>query len=249
MLSLRSRIFVFCLSIAFLLMLKIFAFDGYARLRTKLAIHSTSNSTFESTGYKNNTLGIASKIYVLSLPARTDRRRDMEHLRKVLGLQWTYVNAINSQNAIIERIMDSVRIVRQTRPTDSVFTWPDQQVPLTERIDVWDPAFLAPSSARSSQHSHSPPLVCAAQNDTVVSYNPNLPLYQILTRARIACWHSHLSIIYTIANDFTLRQDDVVVVLEDDVDMEQDIQQRLSNVWPFLPTGWDIVYLGVSKTE
>ncbi|KAG6889036.1 hypothetical protein C0992_006604, partial [Termitomyces sp. T32_za158] len=202
-----------------------------------------------ATSYQDDTLGIASRIYVLSLPVRADRRRDMEVLRKTLGLRWTYVKATDSRDAIVERIMDSVRLVRQLRPPNSVFVWPDQHVSSTEQIDVWDPVFLAASSARSGQPSHSPPLVCASQNDTIVSYDQNLPAYQILTAARIACWHSHLSVIYTIANDFTLRPDDAVIVLEDDVDMEQDIHRRLRKVWPFLPIGWDIVYLGASNPE
>ncbi|KAG6808602.1 hypothetical protein H0H92_003577 [Tricholoma furcatifolium] len=59
-----------------------------------------------------------------------------------------------------------------------------------------------------------------------------------------------MTVIATIANDFTLRADDAVIVLEDDVDMERDIQQRLQSVWSFLPSGWDIVYLGaISSTS
>ncbi|KAG5352578.1 hypothetical protein C0989_001702 [Termitomyces sp. Mn162] len=230
-------------------MLQMIAFDSHVRLQTMLVTLAKSNTTSKTSGYQNHTLGIASRIYVLSLPARTDRRRDMEHLRETLGLQWTYMEAMDSRNGIVERIMDSVRLLRQMRTSDSIFKWPDQQVSLNERIDAWDPAFLAPLSVHSGSPSQSQPLVCATQNDTIVPYNPDFPEHKILTGARIACWYSHLSVIYTIANDFALRPDDAVIVLEDDVDMEQDIHQRLQNIWPFLPTDWDIVYLGVSSAE
>jgi GR25 family glycosyltransferase involved in LPS biosynthesis len=36
----------------------------------------------------------------------------------------------------------------------------------------------------------------------------------------------------------------VSLVLEDDIDMEQDIRQRLASVWSALPHTWDIVFLG-----
>jgi GR25 family glycosyltransferase involved in LPS biosynthesis len=42
-------------------------------------------------------------------------------------------------------------------------------------------------------------------------------------------------------------QDDVALVLEDDVDMELDIRQRLLGVWDSLPSVWDIVFLGRSR--
>ncbi|KAG6854201.1 hypothetical protein C0991_009514 [Blastosporella zonata] len=196
---------------------------------------------------RNDTLGIASEIYVLSIPARTDRRKDMEHLRTTLGLRWTYMEAIDSQNAIVGRIVDSVKLIRQIYPANSLFTWPDPRVPINERVEPWDPAFLASLPAHSDKPVYSQPLVCATQNDTIIPYDPNLPEYKILTTARIACWYSHMTVIHTIANDFTLRADDAVIVLEDDVDMERDIQKRLQIVWPFLPSDWDIVYLGAKS--
>ncbi|KAG6849761.1 hypothetical protein H0H93_005443 [Arthromyces matolae] len=151
------------------------------------------------------TFGFASKIYVLSLPARTDRRRDMEHLRKTLGLDWTYIEAIDAENPIVNRILNSVRLIRSTRSFDSAFTWPSVEAGIDEPIDAWDSDFLAPMSTHEQKPSYYRPLVCATDNDTITPYDPSLPEHRLLTAARIACWYSHLSVIHNIANDLSLR--------------------------------------------
>ncbi|RDB27273.1 Lsg locus putative protein 4 [Hypsizygus marmoreus] len=190
----------------------------------------------------NQTLGVASRVYVLSLPRRSDRQKDMEHLRKTLGLQWTYVEAIGTHNAMIKRIMDSVRSIREKNFYERPFLWPDVLPPLSERIDLWSPEFLVETDP--STHSIEKPMLCATKNNTVRSYKPNLPTHLILTPARVACWLSHMSIIQTIANDDALKAEDAAIVFEDDINMERDIGQRLEHLWPFLPRDWDIVYLG-----
>lgn len=63
----------------------------------------------------NRTLGIASNIYVIHLPHRTDRRENMERLRKALDLQWTYIDAVSSTSTTVRRIMDEVRHIRGTQ--------------------------------------------------------------------------------------------------------------------------------------
>ncbi|KAG6910624.1 hypothetical protein DXG01_009133 [Tephrocybe rancida] len=168
----------------------------------------------------------------------------MELLRKAMTLRWTYIEATDAKDAVVRRIIDSVRHIRDIHVAESPFTWPDQLPPWNERIDPWDPAFLAPLPVHSSQPVSSRPLVCATQNDTIIPYETSLSEYKLLTAARVACWYSHMTVIHTIANDFALRTDDAVIVLEDDVDMEQDIRQRLRTLWPFLPSDWDVVYLG-----
>jgi len=87
-------------------------------------------------------------------------------------------------------------------------------------------------------------MACATQNNSIEPYQPDLPAHKILTASRVACWYSHVSVIVTIANDNTLLANDAVIVLEDDVNMERDIHERLRHVWRFLPADWDIVYLG-----
>ena len=63
----------------------------------------------------------------------------------------------------------------------------------------------------------------------------------VLSPAKVACWHSHISAIRWFierhdSHDHR-RGDDVAIILEDDIDMEKDISAR---VWTFLPAGWDI---------
>ncbi|KAF9466935.1 hypothetical protein BDZ94DRAFT_1287967 [Collybia nuda] len=191
---------------------------------------------------RNETLGVASKIYVISLSSRADRRKQMELLRESLGLRWTYVEGIDAKNDMIDKILNSVRSVRATNSSGSSFMWPEDFSQLDERIDIWSPGFLTSHGLTNS----SEPMLCATQDNTVTPYDPmiEIPEYRLLTRARIACWHSHLLVIQSIANDPDLNDTDSVIVLEDDLDMERDVQARLGYLWPFLPADWDMVYLG-----
>ncbi len=103
------------------------------------------------------------------------------------------------------------------------------------------------------------PLTCARENHVHgVKFTSHLPSFMLLTPARIACWYSHLAAIQQIANYGHLGQhsegnqsspqkpDDAFLILEDDVDMEQDVSERLRAVWSVLPADWDIVFLGES---
>lgn len=59
---------------------------------------------------RNEALVSSSEAYV----ARPqDRRQQMEILRKSLDVRWTYVNTIESEDEVVGRIMQNVRIVRQ----------------------------------------------------------------------------------------------------------------------------------------
>jgi GR25 family glycosyltransferase involved in LPS biosynthesis len=92
------------------------------------------------------------------------------------------------------------------------------------------------------------PLTCANEDNTIFPFTLDLPEYKLLTRPKIACWNSHLSIIRRIAeHDGKTRaaeEQDVSVIFEDDVDMEWDIRGRLARIWTLLPVGWDVVFLG-----
>ncbi|KAJ1310782.1 hypothetical protein OPQ81_009303 [Rhizoctonia solani] len=82
--------------------------------------------------------------------------------------------------------------------------------------------------------------------NTLAPRLPKLPYWRILTRAVIACWHSHISVIREIASE-TIQADTPdtgVLILEDDIDMEVDIQQRIGRLWEALPPNWDILFLG-----
>jgi len=94
------------------------------------------------------------------------------------------------------------------------------------------------------------PLTCAKEDNIIPPYIPGLPEYKILTLAKIACWNSHLSVIRHIAEGkktHVTPEHDVSVILEDDIDMEWDIRERLAGIWTLLPTTWDVVFIGALR--
>ncbi|CAA7267312.1 unnamed protein product [Cyclocybe aegerita] len=194
-------------------------------------------------------LGVADAIYVISLPARHDRRKDMEKIRLSLNLSWTYVDALPSANPLVGIMMQWITLVRNrppylTRSDDSPspdktsFSWPEDAETMNEldfwNVDPWPSLFGVPIS------SSLQPLASATQDFTIASNASKLPEHLILTPSRVACWYSHLCVIQKIANS----GDSVSIILEDDIDMERDIHAHLRHIWPNLPPDWDIVFLG-----
>ncbi|KAI0825296.1 hypothetical protein BC628DRAFT_1374472 [Trametes gibbosa] len=97
------------------------------------------------------------------------------------------------------------------------------------------------------------PLTCAVEDHTLgVQYTSTTLPHMLLTHAKIACWYSHLTAILRVAasGEVVRRQSvhvnsrDPILILEDDIDMEQDISDKIRSVWAFLPSDWDIVFLG-----
>jgi hypothetical protein len=196
------------------------------------------------------TLNVASRIYVINLPKNIHRRADMEQLRYTLGLDLAYVNGTEADEDTVQSIMRRVTTFRTLEGSHganlslpTAFKWPqdidglvESDLPLDgQGSDLW----LSDDTKLSNSPSHEP-LMCASGNSTLEPYSPRTPPYRLLTKERLACWHSHWRVIRLIADD----QDDVSLVLEDDVDMELDIRQRLLGVWSSLPSAWDIVFLG-----
>ncbi|THH17152.1 hypothetical protein EW146_g3621 [Bondarzewia mesenterica] len=234
-------------------------------------------------------LGIVSRIYVVSLPRRTDRRHRMHQLGHTLGLNWTYVDAVDIDNPAIAAILRQVRVLRNNvvsfsalsstisniasntsgNTAMSKFDWPTEIDVLTSSddplalagSDIWthssthssfDPSLVGETLDKFSLDLHlknfiyRPPrplvnLACTSGNALLPPRKSGFPAHMILTPARIACWHSHVEVIRAIA---TSNDEGPVLVLEDDIDMERDIQERLTTVWDALPADWDIVYLG-----
>ncbi|KAJ7173017.1 hypothetical protein C8R43DRAFT_679093 [Mycena crocata] len=188
-------------------------------------------------------LPIPSRAYVISLQRRRDRYAEMERLRARLGLQWSYVAAEDSQSSLVGRIMSQVRSKRQEElkmkeyaPNTTIrlpFEWPSPE-------DGPSPPFGDPNSSFPAA-ADAEPLTCATEDFTLVPYSPRLKEYKILSRSRIACWHSHLSAIQRASAQ---RPEKASLILEDDVDMEADIKERLVAVWSLLPPDWDVVFLG-----
>ncbi|KAJ7362959.1 hypothetical protein DFH08DRAFT_1025500 [Mycena albidolilacea] len=196
-------------------------------------------------------LPVPSRTYVISLPHRVDRYEDMERLRTRLGVRWTYVVAEDSRSPLVARIMSQVRSLRQEElkmkeyaPNSSFklpFEWPTPDVAVSRASFPESLPEAPPSSGPADEPDPELPLTCATENLTLVPYSSRLPEYKILSLSRIACWHSHLSVIQRVS---THRPNEVALILEDDVDMEEDITERLTAIWSLLPSDWDIIFLG-----
>ena len=60
----------------------------------------------------NKSLDVVSRIYVISLPRRTDRRLQMDRLRDALHLDWTYRDACEANASVVTTILRQVRVLR-----------------------------------------------------------------------------------------------------------------------------------------
>lgn len=192
----------------------------------------------------------------------------MDVLATTMGLRWTYIDSVDAQDDKIIRIMDHVRNMRELEGTneselmtEADFWWPNDidtlsssTKPLTPSgSDMWSlpPLAVTPSGSRGISGSPRGPdflLTCSTNNATISLYDVDIPQYNILTPSKVACWYSHVSVIRLVANCLVSESEDAAcgaaVVLEDDIDMERDIRQRLRDVWSLLPPDWDIVFLG-----
>jgi hypothetical protein len=186
----------------------------------------------------------------------------METLRRALGLQWTYVDGLQSTNELTQKIWEWVLRVRDGEPeilsdddpsydhpspSSIAFSWPDHidQLALSfVPIDFWSDTVWSTPAAVFNPTPYQP-TGCAMHNYHILPFNAELPEHLVLTRARIACWYSHISVIHSIANNKEKDLDGAYIILEDDIDMEKDIVQRLEGLWGSLPQDWDMVFLGL----
>ena len=209
----------------------------------------------------SKSLGVADKIYVISLRNRYNRREDMEKLRLSLQLHWIYVDAQDANSPLVSQIMDWVKTLRTGPPyildegnmthipskllPDSItFSWPGDIETLARskgKLDLWSTGVWPSPITSVLKSAPYPPIACATKNYSLTEYTTMLKEHLILTLPRVACWHSHLSVIHDIVNNGF----GVSVILEDDVDMEQDIRKQLAYLWPTLPADWDILFLGI----
>lgn len=205
-------------------------------------------------------VGIAhAHIYIISLADRQDRREQMEFLRRIQDLTWTIVDAVPGNATLVTRILDWVALCRaEGKKTDAPdFRWPEEinafsisHKPLKNSgADTWTETL---PSSKSKRDNFGPPtdssLPCAIEDDSIPTFMNGTPEWMVLSPAKVACWHSHISAIRLFIeghdSDDHRREDKVAIILEDDIDMEKDVSNRLSQVWTFLPAGWDIVFLG-----
>ena len=213
----------------------------------------------------SKSLGVADKIYVISLRNRYNRREDMEKLRLSLQLHWTYVDALEANSPLVSQIMDWVNALRigpphildegnithfpsNSTPDSIIFAWPGDIEKLANsnvKLDLWSNGVWPSPITSFLKPTPYPPIACATKNYSLTKFTTMLKEHLTLTLPRVACWHSHLSVIHDIVNNGFK----VSIILEDDVDMEQDIQKQLAYLWPTLPADWDILFLGIFSSH
>ncbi|EKM60674.1 uncharacterized protein PHACADRAFT_203830 [Phanerochaete carnosa HHB-10118-sp] len=222
------------------------------------------------------TLPTFSEIFVVSLSARADRRATMERIRSAVPLlNFSYFDATPADDSRISAIYDRIKQTREaygtSSRTDATFEWPrDVSAPSRSPLgqtgaDLWTTAALTTETSAFSTATRSgnygtildpfprtEPLTCASQN--YVSgppYSLALPPYQLLTRSKVACWHSHVEVLRAIAgrHDGENADTEVSLILEDDIDVERDVQKRLQSVWGAMPERWDMLFLDAANEE
>ena len=217
------------------------------------------------------TLGVASGLYVVSLRNRTDRRSDMEILRKGMGLQWSYIDALGKDEPEIDNILTHVQHVR-----NDIIAHGEEGLHLKwVSLDSNDQGAILEAALKSEVYTWADSntgigmpghLLCATEDSSIPVYTNQsiIPPHMHLSRGMIACWYSHMSLLRQVLearvkdpkNHFRRlnrswgRHIDVqgntgtIIIFEDDIDMEWDLRERLERMWPDLPPDWDIVFLG-----
>lgn len=202
--------------------------------------------------YGTVALGIASEVFVLSLPRRLDRRMSMDALSHALDFSFVYVDGVEAADARIDQILRVLRLERHAfRQKETTGVLNLEEPAGGDDLDGADLSSnlmtsldIVPDGELESDQLLDLP--CATPEDPFplpvnITELGLFPPWRILSRGMIACWVGHLNIMRQIVKS----QLEVAIVLEDDVDLEYDVSQRLIDMWPALPRdGWDIVMLG-----
>lgn len=175
---------------------------GNSNHRVKYNFQSAScQQLSQSPGFSNKSLNVVSKIYVISLPRRTDRRLQMDRLRDALHLNWTYRDACEANTSIVTTILRQVHVLRsqlapQPKPNNaplqhrvifSTFDWPHD---LEDRICSRDT--LQPSGADlwtlPSLHSLSDAAILAEMADSYAfTRSPTVQASAVADPPPLAC--------------------------------------------------------------
>jgi len=205
-------------------------------------------------------LGNARETYVVNLPHRDDRREDMDKLRTALEISWNYVDGIYLNSSLVRNTLDWVHRVRSGPPhivsdekkplldDDIAFTWPkdiDLLATSSSELDLWSTGngvWPLPPAIPKELPPYLHPMASSTENYNIATNLSAQFEHLLLTESRVACWFGHLNLIHKIAN--SLKDGEFAIILEDDIDMEQDSDEQMKRLWPYLPANWDMVFLG-----
>ncbi|KAF5390330.1 hypothetical protein D9757_002947 [Collybiopsis confluens] len=230
-------------------------------------VYLTSVPQFSATPHSLD-LGFISKTYVISLPNRDDRRKDINRLMDALNFtNWVYHDATYANSSFVQSFLHHVQARRSEHEDYSLqdtihlpFSWPEdannqsyaypahgKSIPFAG-AELW-------TSKPSPDITLPEPMICAEDDFRLTRYSVDMPQWRYLTSERVSAFHSHLTAIRRVVDDnaaagVSLKreqgtlQKNIVLVLEDDVDMEIDIKERLQVLVPMLPYDWDMLFLG-----
>ena len=127
-------------------------------------------------------------------------------------------------------IVNNLHYVKRQRIVDanSTFTWPEflDERTVAALFSGLNASYLTLDTFTDSD---SDSLLCATDDNIVLSYSnmTSIPFHMILSRGMVACWYSHLRLLWHIFLEVQhIESDDdtwdgkkgVTIVLEDDVD-------------------------------
>jgi len=200
----------------------------------------------------SKTLGVPGRIYVVSLAKRMDRRTMMQKIADALDVELTWHDATDMHGQDVKDIMERLRWWRnENRANDSLpkedpspfkFAWAED-IDSTSSVVGLSGADYWLSSVPNSPLSPIPAPPSPDKRPTLLSakLDNGDKFGEKLYPAQVSCWHSHYSLLRRIAEG----DDEVALILEDDVDIEWNIERRLLQMWPALPSDWDMVMLGI----
>ncbi len=141
---------------------------------------------------KGHFFGVASSVHVVHLARRKDRLETMERLRRFLGFEWVYEEALEKTEPVTGAILE---YVHRQRAEQVQFEWPS----LNETALSWtnEGLFAALNETVPSSRNLTDALLCASgDNEMPASRNTStVPFQMILSRGMIACWYSHLQVL------------------------------------------------------
>ncbi|PVG02616.1 hypothetical protein CPB86DRAFT_696894 [Serendipita vermifera] len=234
--------------------------------------------------------GVATRLFVISLARRTDRRVALAPLLEAHGLtqhqDFEFIDATDVTNAAVSQIVSHVQAQRR-KEFEFAKAWkgrPSQPNSFREVVEnsasvPWGSDLWTTDAPPTSEYWSGMNWLGELDPDSdypilIEKGNPFNPhkfdayLYRqtegvaYLTRGMVACWHSHVTLIRNIALLETeihasnisepigdakvsaIPERPVYIVLEDDVDFEWDIDERLTGLWAHLPGDWEIAMLG-----
>jgi len=207
----------------------------------------------------SKTLGVASRIYVIGLARRVDRRISMEKLARAMDITLTWHNATDSSDPIATEILERVRWAREEAPKGHETELQGSEsfplvFPDTQQLDEYlapddldgSELWFLPQSSPSALPPLPPPPVPDTRPPVTYVHDKSTVTPYLFPASSAACWHSHFTLLRKIADG----DDDVALIFEDDIDMEWDLEKRLRYLWKFLPdNAWDQVMIGHCQSD